>query len=310
MKKVLVTGTFDIIHPGHLSFLKQAKRRGNFLIAVIGRDATVKRVKGCAPYFNERERRQNLKALNVANKVVLGNYGDKLSIIEKLKPDIICLGYDQKAYTKNLARELKKRGLNPRITRLKSHQSEKHKTSFLHKATLVAIKRIDSTILTEPRYATRNNFLKKPLYRNKIVLVRRNLARKLKKVQRALRRRGLSLKIWDGYRPLSVQKQMWRFLPDERYIGNPAKKPFHTRAAAVDCTLVDKNGKELRMPTPYDEFSPRAHRTYPYHSKIAHKNILLLEKAMAKHGFVPLPTEWWHFSDRNWKRYSVLDIPL
>ncbi|MFA6097945.1 MAG: M15 family metallopeptidase [Patescibacteria group bacterium] len=310
MTKVLITGTFDIIHPGHLYLLKQAKTRGDFLMVVVGLDETVKKVKGYSPYFNEIERVENLKALGLANRVVLGNRGDKLKIIEALRPDIICLGYDQGVFTEKLREKLHRRGLQAKIAKLKPLGPGKYKTSLLHKNNLVAIKNIDPTIITEPIYATDKNFLKKPLYLNKIILTRQTIAEKLKQAQRLLRRQGFGLKIWDSYRPLSVQKQMWKFMPDERYIGNPKKKPFHTRAAAVDCTLVDMNGHELQMPTLFDEFSPRAHRGHPSHSKKAQENMLILEKAMVKSGFVPFATEWWHFSDPDWKKYPALDIPI
>lgn len=310
MKKVLITGTFDIIHPGHLYLLKQAKKKGDFLMVVIARDTTVKKVKKHPLYFNEIERINNLKTLRIANRVVLGNRGDKLKIVTALKPNIICLGYDQGMFTADLKQKLKKRGLEPEIIRMKPLGKDKYKTSLLHKNNLVAIKNIDPTIICEPRYATADNFLKKPLYINKIILTRKNIAEKLKRAQRNLRKKGLGLKIWDCYRPLSVQKEMWKHKQDERYIGNPAKKPFHTRAAAVDCTLVDKNGRELEMPTLFDEFSPRAHRDHPSHSALARKNMLILEKAIRKVGLQPFPTEWWHFTDPNWKRYPCLDIAI
>ncbi|MBU0597827.1 adenylyltransferase/cytidyltransferase family protein, partial [Patescibacteria group bacterium] len=297
-------------HPGHLFLLKQAKQQSNFLMVIIARDATVKKVKGHSPYFNELERVNNFKALRIANRVALGNRGDKLKIVSALKPDIICLGYDQGVFTANLKEQLKKRGLEPKIIRMKPLGPDKYKTSLLYKNNLVALKNIDPTIICEPRYATKNNFLKKPLYLNKIILARKNIAEKLKRVQRNLRKQGLGLKIWDCYRPLSVQKQMWKFKLDERYIGDPKKKPFHTRAAAVDCTLVDRNGRELVMPTPFDEFSPRAHRDHPSHSPAAKKNMLILEKAMRQAGLKPFPTEWWHFTDPNWKKYPCLDIAI
>lgn len=142
------------------------------------------------------------------------------------------------------------------------------------------------------------------------MLTRDNIAQKLTKVQRTLRKKGYGLKIWDSYRPLSVQKILWKVLPDERYVGNPSKKPVHTRAAGIDLTLVNKNGRELTMPTKYDEFSRRAHRDFPGHSKIAMKNMLILEKAMVKAGFIPIATEWWHFSDPNWKKFPSLDVSI
>lgn len=310
MKKVLIAGTFDILHPGHLFVLQQAKRKGGQLTVVISRDATTHRIKGYAPYFSEQERVANMRQQSTVDRVVLGGTGDKLAIVDKLKPDIICLGYDQKAFTKQLGRELLKRGITARLIRLKQLNPDKHKTGHLHREGLVALKNIDPTIITDPRYATKRNVLKKPLYHNKIILCRRTMANKLVRIQRRLRKKKLGLKVWDCYRPLSAQKMLWDFLPDERYIGNPDTGPFHTRAAAIDCTLVDHHGNQLEMPSGFDDFSRRAHRDYPGHSPQAKKNMLLLQREMVREKLTPLPTEWWHFSDPRWHSYPILDISI
>lgn len=310
MKKVLITGTFDIIHPGHIKALEQAKRRGTFLSVVISRNKTVKKVKGYEPYFSAIERVENLKKLRIADRVLLGNRGDKLKVVEAIKPDVLCLGHDQMAFTKQLTAKLARRDLHPEIVRLKQFDQESYHTSQLHHHKLVALKNIDPTIVTEPRYATKRNFLKKPLYLNQIILTRGTIARKLQRIQVKLKKKGLRLKVWDGYRPLSVQKMMWQAVPDERYIGNPKIGPFHTRAAAIDCTLIDKAGRQLPMPTSFDKFSRRAHRHNSHHTKEERKNMLLLEKMMTAEGFIALENEWWHFSDPNWKKYPVLDIAI
>jgi FAD synthetase len=133
MKKILVAGTFDIIHPGHLYLLKQAKKRGDFLIVVIARDKTVKKEKGHLPINNEKQRIKNLKKLNIANQIIIGNQGDKLKIIDNLRPDVICLGYDQRAKIKNLKKKFNKRKFNPKIIRFKAFQPHRFKSSFLIK---------------------------------------------------------------------------------------------------------------------------------------------------------------------------------
>ncbi len=310
MKKVLITGTFDIIHPGHRRLLAAAKRRGGFLTVVIARDQTVYRVKGYYPYFTDVERAKNLRQLSVADRVRLGGTSDKLSIIEAEQPNVLCLGYDQRAFTKNLEKQLAERGLRPRIVRMPKYPAGRFRTGGLHAAGLVALKRIDPTIITEPRYATKQNVLKHPLYHNKIVLTRKHIALKLTRVQQRLCKRGLGLKVWDSYRPLAVQRQLWQFKPDERYIGRPSTGPYHTRAAAVDLTLVDRRGRQLLMPSGFDDFSPRAHRDDPSHNPTALRNMLILEREMKRVGFVPLPTEWWHYTDPRWKSYPVLDIAI
>jgi D-alanyl-D-alanine dipeptidase len=135
----------------------------------------------------------------------------------------------------------------------------------------------------------------------------------LARVQAGLRKRGLGLKIWDAYRPQSVQVRMWRLRPDGHrlYIANPRKGSKHSRGAAVDVTLVDRSGRELAMPTPHDSFSPLAHRNAIRGvSAPARRNRGVLEDAMRTEGFHPNPMEWWHFDAPDWRTYSLLDTPL
>jgi len=128
-KKVMVFGTFDIIHPGHINFLKQAKKHGNHLTIVIARDQTVKQVKSRLPLNNENKRQQNIIKTKLADQVVLGNLDNKYKIIKQLKPDIICLGYDQIAFTEKLEEKLEEFNLNCKIIKLKPYQPEKYKSS-------------------------------------------------------------------------------------------------------------------------------------------------------------------------------------
>ncbi len=131
MKKVLVTGTFDSLHPGHLDLFQQAKTKGGFLIVVIARDKTVRAVKGHRPRNNEQQRLTAVQNLPIVDKAVLGHHADKLKIIVEEQPDIICLGYDQQAFTEHLAAELKKRGLITPVIRLKAFQPGQYKSSIL-----------------------------------------------------------------------------------------------------------------------------------------------------------------------------------
>jgi FAD synthetase len=129
--KTIVFGTFDIIHPGHRSFLRQVKKYGEYLIVVIARDKTVKKIKG-RPENGERKRLRNMKDSGLADEVILGSLVDKYAAIKKYRPDVICLGYDQKYFTQGLKEELKKTGLEKtKIIRLKSYKPEIYKTSKL-----------------------------------------------------------------------------------------------------------------------------------------------------------------------------------
>lgn len=173
---------------------------------------------------------------------------------------------------------------------------------------LVNIQKKCPRIILDIRYATTNNFTRHQVYSSASCFLQESTAQKLCRVQEELETMGLGLKIFDGYRPLSVQKIFWNLVPDERYVGNPAKGSKHNRGSAVDCTLVTKDGKELAMPTEFDNFTERAHRTFMNLPTDIIKNRELLERVMTKHGFVGLPTEWWHFDDTDWQQYPILDI--
>jgi D-alanyl-D-alanine dipeptidase len=175
---------------------------------------------------------------------------------------------------------------------------------------LVDITKLDSTIAVELKYATKDNFLGDTLYSANICLLRRAVAERLVKVHHSLRQKGLGLKIWDGYRPLSVQKKMWKKLPDPKFVADPQRGSNHNRGAAVDVTLVDLEGNELEMPTGFDDFSEKARSAYPNVSEQAKQNRTILQDAMKAQGFLTISSEWWHFNDRDCKKYSILDIPL
>ncbi|MBI4353392.1 MAG: M15 family metallopeptidase, partial [Candidatus Omnitrophica bacterium] len=175
---------------------------------------------------------------------------------------------------------------------------------------LVEVQKLDPGIRLDVRYAASDNFMGEALYPEARCFLQKETARKLVRAQWGLRQRGLGLKVFDGYRPLSVQKKMWAKFPREGYIANPAKGSNHNRGAAVDVTLVDEEGKELLMPSPYDEFSERSHRDYQGGSPQSLENRRILQEAMEKEGFAGLSTEWWHFDDRDAKRYPVLDAPF
>ena len=173
---------------------------------------------------------------------------------------------------------------------------------------LVDIQKINPHIRLDIRYATPNNFTHETLYPEARCLLLREVAEKISRVQESLEKRGLGLKIFDGYRPLSVQRKLWAKFPVEGYVANPAKGSNHNRGAAVDLTLVDAGGKELPMPSAYDEFSERSHRDYAGGTAEQRKNRKMLEDEMSKEGFHGLSTEWWHFDYKDAKQYPILDL--
>ena len=105
-----------------------------------------------------------------------------------------------------------------------------------------------------------------------------------------------------------MQRRLWAAHPDPTFVADPTQGSRHNRAAAVDVTLVDRHGRELAMPTAFDEFTDKAHREYADlpADVIAHRD--QLERAMVAEGFEPLPSEWWHFDAPGWQDLPLLDV--
>ncbi|HEX8152233.1 MAG TPA: M15 family metallopeptidase [Thermoanaerobaculia bacterium] len=161
------------------------------------------------------------------------------------------------------------------------------------------------------RYATANNFMKKQLYPIPVAYLRAPAARALHDVQAELAHEGLGIKVFDAYRPYRVTEAMWAPIRNEDYVANPAKGSRHNRGAAVDVTLIDlTTGAELPMPTPYDDFTPRASHAFTGLPAEALANRAKLLAVMTKHGFEPLPSEWWHYDFGGWQRFELLDVGL
>jgi D-alanyl-D-alanine dipeptidase len=161
------------------------------------------------------------------------------------------------------------------------------------------------------RYATANNFMKKPLYPAAKAYLRAPAARALVDVQHELAARGLGIKVFDAYRPYRVTEAMWEPIKNPDFVADPAKGSRHNRGAAVDLTLIDlRTGAELPMPTGYDDFTERAAHAFTDLPAEALANRALLREVMVKHGFDPLPSEWWHYDFRGWKEFELMDVGL
>lgn len=160
------------------------------------------------------------------------------------------------------------------------------------------------------QYATKKNFMGYRLYPKKAkALLTKSTAKKLKKANKLANKKGYKIKIWDAYRPLSVQWEMWYKIQNHMYVAYPLLDSKHSKGVSVDVTLVDKKGKELTMPTKFDSFSKKAGRSYKKNSKKAQKNMELLTKIMKEAHFTTIDSEWWHYNDKN-DDYPTLDVPL
>lgn len=161
------------------------------------------------------------------------------------------------------------------------------------------------------RYATPKNFMKKTLYPVAKAYLRAPAAKALLDAQRELENRGFGIKVFDAYRPYRVTVAMWEPIKNPDYVADPAKGSRHNRGAAVDLTLIDlKTGQELAMPTPYDDFTSRAAHAFEDLPEDVRANRALLREIMTKHGFEPLPSEWWHYDFRGWEQFELMDVPL
>lgn len=171
--------------------------------------------------------------------------------------------------------------------------------------------RVVNGLIVDLRYATPNNFLKRQLYPDGArCLLRRSVAQKLARAAELLRPKNFRLKVYDCYRPLSVQKEMWKVMPKPGYVADPRKGSNHNRAAAVDLTLASSDGKEVEMPTPFDTFSPAAHHGYKKGPALSRQNREVLREAMEAAGFKKNPMEWWHYEVLNAEKFPVLDRPV
>ncbi len=128
MKIVMIFGTFDIVHHGHLNLFKQARKYGDRLIAVVARDARVKNIKSRRSVYNEKERKYFLEQIRLIDKVVLGDSKDVYKRIKEIKPDSIVLGYDQMHFTEKLEEKIQEFKLKTKVVRAKAYKSEILKT--------------------------------------------------------------------------------------------------------------------------------------------------------------------------------------
>ena len=164
-------------------------------------------------------------------------------------------------------------------------------------------------IVLDIRYATSNNFTHKKVYTSARAFARLKVVRSLAGVENELSKRGLGLKVFDAYRPYTATLLFWDIIHDTAYVASPATGSRHNRGCAVDVSLVDlKTGKELQMPTPFDDFTPKAGSAYREIPQTAKLNRQQLISIMSAWGFTVYPSEWWHFDFNGWKDYELMDL--
>lgn len=165
---------------------------------------------------------------------------------------------------------------------------------------------------TDFRYNSDNNFLKKNVYKEFNLTecyAHPDLNDVLQKLAPLLKEKNLKLTFWDCYRPLEVQKAMWKIVPDSRYVANPKVGSNHNRGIAVDATLSKPDGTLLMMPTEFDDFTAKASPNYACKADEKERcdNRKILIDLMAQVGLKPLNSEWWHYQLPNTSKYPLVE---
>lgn len=165
---------------------------------------------------------------------------------------------------------------------------------------MIDVGRLSPLFILDLRYATTENFAKKAVYPCAQALLRKQAALALLQAQQELwQKYRQRIKLFDCYRPLSVQYALWAIMPDTTYLADPRKGSMHNRGVAVDLTLCTADGRELEMGTPFDFFGPEAWHGSNRISAQATANRKHLYDLLFRHGFKGTDSEWWHYSMRN-----------
>lgn len=187
---------------------------------------------------------------------------------------------------------------------------------------LVKVRELIPDIVLDLKYNTTDNFTHQKLYTTNECFLLLDAVKRLKLVQDSLKNvrkvystsypKGIGVKIWDGYRPRAIQYLMWEIWPDPTYVADPNSGSSHNRGGAVDLTLIDlATGKELQMPTKFDDFSSAAGHDFTNLPADIKANRDFLKNMMVNvGGFVLYQAEWWHYSIPGAGNYPLLDFQM
>jgi D-alanyl-D-alanine dipeptidase len=186
-----------------------------------------------------------------------------------------------------------------------------HQAGTFRPPDLVELTTLDAGIRLDIRYATGDNFLGTPLYTQARAFLQRPAAEALVRVQHSLAREGYGLMVFDAYRPWYVTRLFWDATPPDkhRFVADPAQGSHHNRGCAVDLTLYElRTGKEVSMPSVYDETTERAYPGYAGGTAEQRRLRDLLRRHMEAEGFTVYEYEWWHFDYRDWQSYAIQNV--
>jgi zinc D-Ala-D-Ala dipeptidase len=156
-------------------------------------------------------------------------------------------------------------------------------------------------------YATAQNLTGRPLYRRAACFLHPEAAVKLARAAGLARPLGLKLKVFDAFRPSEAQWLLWNACPDPNFLADPNRGSPHSRGVAVDLTLIDADGRELEMGTPFDAFTPLSHHASTEVPLAAQRHRFLLLGLMSAAGWDFYGNEWWHYQLFNARQYALLN---
>jgi D-alanyl-D-alanine dipeptidase len=169
-------------------------------------------------------------------------------------------------------------------------------TTAVNDTTFVNLKEYSSDFVYDMKYASEDNFLKAKVYDCAECYLRLKTVNALVEANKEFIKKGYRIKLFDCYRPLDIQKRMWKIVSNPKYVADPVKGSIHNRGGAVDITLVDTNGDELDMGTPFDFFGIEASHGYDKLSQKVKGNRILLKNTMTALHFNSFDSEWWHYN--------------
>ncbi|WP_263361435.1 M15 family metallopeptidase [Flavobacterium collinsii] len=162
--------------------------------------------------------------------------------------------------------------------------------------TFVNLRDYSKDFVYDMKYATEDNFLKAKVYDCAECLLRYKTVKALIAANHDFMKNGCKIKLFDCYRPLSIQKKMWEIVSNPEYVADPKKGSIHNKGGAVDITLVNAKGEELEMGTNFDFFGIQASHNYKKFPVSVRANRKYLKSVMIKNGFNSFDSEWWHYN--------------
>lgn len=192
-----------------------------------------------------------------------------------------------------------------------SGQATAPKEANKREADLIELTKLSKSIKLDIKYATADNFVGRAVYPEARAFLQRPAAEGVARVHKRLKKQGLGIVVFDGYRPWAITKLFWDVVPEDKrkFVANPERGSKHNRGCAIDLSIYDlKTGKPIAMPSAYDEFTERASPDYRGGTDEERANRDMLRRMMEAERFTVNPNEWWHFDHTDWEQYAIYDI--